>query len=154
MRVRKPEGSVLNGFLSGYAGLISVPRENAECRVRNAGSGTGNKDQQESVLYCTSYTIDYENQDAGCFVNICGFTADDEQTENLFFKSESIEAGKWTEELNSILFDKIQVTVCVAFEDGTSKTQTIAIAAAASDANSTYEKGQTQKEKLIQYEMR
>ena len=31
-----------------------------------------NKDQQESVLYCTSYTIDYENQDAGCFVNICG----------------------------------------------------------------------------------
>ena len=51
-------------------------------------------------------------------------------------------------------FDKIQVTVCVAFEDGTSKTQTIAIAAAASDANSTYEKGQTQKEKLIQYEMR
>lgn len=113
-----------------------------------------NKDQQESVLYCTSYTIDYENQDAGCFVNICGFTADDEQTENLFFKSESIEAGKWTEELNSILFDKIQVTVCVAFEDGTSKTQTIAIAAAASDANSTYEKGQTQKEKLIQYEMR
>ena len=113
-----------------------------------------NKDQQESVLYCTSYTIDYENQDAGCFVNICGFTADDEQTENLFFKSESIEAGKWTEELNSILFDKIQVTVCAAFEDGTSKTQTIAIAAAASDANSTYEKGQTQKEKLIQYEMR
>ena len=113
-----------------------------------------NKDQQESVLYCTSYTIDYENQDAGCFVNICGFTADDEQTENLFFKSESIEAGKWTEKLNSILFDKIQVTVCVAFEDGTSKTQTIAIAAAASDANSTYEKGQTQKEKLIQYEMR
>ena len=113
-----------------------------------------NKEQQESVLYCTSYTIDYENQDAGCFVNICGFTADDEQTENLFFKSESIEAGKWTEELNSILFDKIQVTVCVAFEDGTSKTQTIAIAAAASDANSTYEKGQTQKEKLIQYEMR
>ncbi len=105
-----------------------------------------------SVLH--SYTIDYENQDAGCFVNICGFTADDEQTENLFFKSESIEAGKWTEELNSILFDKIQVTVCVAFEDGTSKTQTIAIAAAASDANSTYEKGQTQKEKLIQYEMR
>ena len=93
-------------------------------------------------------------QDAGCFVNICGFTADDEQTENLFFKSESIEAGKWTEELNSILFDKIQVTVCVAFEDGTNKTQTIAIAAAASDANSTYEKGQTQKEKLIQYEMR
>ena len=83
-----------------------------------------------------------------------GFTADDEQTENLFFKSESIEAGKWTEELNSILFDKIQVTVCVAFEDGTNKTQTIAIAAAASDANSTYEKGQTQKEKLIQYEMR
>ena len=113
-----------------------------------------NKEQQESVLYCTSYTIDYENQDAGCFVNICGFTADDEQTENLFFKSESIEAGKWTEELNSILFDKIQVTVCVAFEDGTNKTQTIAIAAAASDANSTYEKGQTQKEKLIQYEMR
>ena len=113
-----------------------------------------NKDQQESVLYCTSYTIDYENQDAGCFVNICGFTADDEQTENLFFKSESIEAGNWTEKLNSILFDKIQVTVCVAFEDGTSKTQTIAIAAAASDANSTYEKGQTQKEKLIQYEMR
>ena len=113
-----------------------------------------NKDQQESVLYCTSYTIDYENQDAGCFVNICGFTADDEQTENLFFKSESIEAGKWTEDLNSILFDKIQVTVCAAFEDGTSKTQTIAIAAAASDANSTYEKGQTQKEKLIQYEMR
>lgn len=113
-----------------------------------------NKDQQESVLYCTSYTIDYENQDAGRFVNICGFTADDEQTENLFFKSESIEAGKWTEKLNSILFDKIQVTVCVAFEDGTSKTQTIAIAAAASDANSTYEKGQTQKEKLIQYEMR
>ena len=79
---------------------------------------------------------------------------DDEQTENLFFKSESIEAGKWTEKLNSILFDKIQVTVCVAFEDGTNKTQTIAIAAAASDANSTYEKGQTQKEKLIQYEMR
>ena len=68
--------------------------------------------------------------------------------------SKSIEAGKWTEKLNSILFDKIQVTVCVAFEDGTSKTQTIAIAAAASDANSTYEKGQTQKEKLIQYEMR
>ena len=56
--------------------------------------------------------------------------------------------------INSILFDKIQVTVCVAFEDGTNKTQTIAIAAAASDANSTYEKGQTQKEKLIQYEMR
>ena len=71
-----------------------------------------------------------------------------------FFKSESIEAGKWTEELNSILFDKIHVTVCAVFEDGTSKTQTIAIAAAASDANSTYEKGQTQKEKLIQYEMR
>lgn len=95
-----------------------------------------NKDQQESVLYCTSYTIDYENQDADCFVNICGFTADDEQTENLFFKSKSIEVEKWAEELNSILFDKIQVTVCVAFEDGTSKIQTIAIAAAASDANS------------------
>lgn len=45
-----------------------------------------NKEQQESVLYCTSYTIDYENQDAGCFVNICGFTADDEQTENLFLR--------------------------------------------------------------------
>lgn len=86
--------------------------------------------------------------------NICGFTADDEQTENLFFKSESIETEKWAEELNSILFDKIQVTVCVAFEDGTSKTQTIAIAAAAGDANHEYEKGQTQREKLIQYEMR
>lgn len=57
MRVRKPEGSVLNGFLSGYAGLISVPRENAECRVRNAGSGTGNSFTFSLIKHNPQYVV-------------------------------------------------------------------------------------------------